>query len=744
MIPFRPPSRLSAAASFVLMSILAGTLFMAGGTEHGAAAEETSLEDAQQSAEVFDRIGDYLSLPVPDSSEVEAALDSLDGALEEWSDGNHLAGAERADLALATLPALSDWRPLIRAELLAPTGDTAAVRAALEAIDPSTDLRSRWGWAFLVDAYEEADDEPGAWRAAEEAAQAPWIGTSESAAWFRAGRLALASGDSIGAEAALNRSIRVGGESDSDARRAALLLDDLSDPEHRDDRLSLGRLLLAVGSWERAQRRLAPLLEDTSLPELVEAEIRLGLGRGLVELAQTREAEVMLAPISGEATPADWAGPALHWMGRAALARGETSLAEERFLAVARRIPGSALAEEGLLLHVEHVSARGGPAATRRAMEALLDTGVGSATGELVAVRLGSQLYLSGDYDRAALTFERYLEGGRRSVGRQQAAYWAALAHERRGDPARARSFLAAAHEENPLSFYGTVAGDRIGAPVLPPGLNEGPLPQPGVADQLANAVIRLQVHQRVPTAGSFNHELERLEEYFFHQGTAAYDFSERLLESGLPIQSVVLGREIHAREGEWNLRLLRLVHPFPYREIIVREARARGLDPFFVAGLIRQESLFHPTIQSSAGAVGLMQLLPSTAQEVARSESLRFSTASLGDPEYNVRLGTAFLANMVRRFEGSAEDALSAYNAGPTRARQWQSRAEYRDTDVFIEHIPFAETRHYVKVVQQYTRIYTALYGCGDFEPCEGLSYRAAVEQSPTAGGAPASLLAR
>ena len=112
--------------------------------------------------------------------------------------------------------------------------------------------------------------------------------------------------------------------------------------------------------------------------------------------------------------------------------------------------------------------------------------------------------------------------------------------------------------------------------------------------------------------------------------------------------------------------------------------------------------------------------------------------------PATNVRLGTAYLASMVQRFDGRAEDALSAYNAGPGRIRQWRGRPEYRDTHVFLEHIPFRETRNYVKVVQQNTRIYTALYGCGDFDPCLGLSYRAAVARSSVAGGAPSSSLAR
>jgi hypothetical protein len=86
--------------------------------------------------------------------------------------------------------------------------------------------------------------------------------------------------------------------------------------------------------------------------------------------------------------------------------------------------------------------------------------------------------------------------------------------------------------------------------------------------------------------------------------------------------------------------------------------------------------------------------------------------------------MGTTFLIGLVNRFDGRAEDALAAYNAGPTRLQRWRRTPEYGDRDVFMEHIPFRETRNYVKLVQQYARIYTALYGCEGFEPCLGLSY--------------------
>jgi soluble lytic murein transglycosylase len=120
---------------------------------------------------------------------------------------------------------------------------------------------------------------------------------------------------------------------------------------------------------------------------------------------------------------------------------------------------------------------------------------------------------------------------------------------------------------------------------------------------------------------------------------------------------------------------------------------------------------------------MGLMQLMPTTAREVAGTLGVTYSAQALVDPETNVRFGTTYLATMLRRFDGRPEDALAAYNAGPTRARQWRDLPEYVDSAVFTEHIPFQETRSYVKLVQQYARVYAALYGCGDFEPCLGLS---------------------
>jgi soluble lytic murein transglycosylase len=371
----------------------------------------------------------------------------------------------------------------------------------------------------------------------------------------------------------------------------------------------------------------------------------------------------------------------------------------------------------------------------------LLGVGVGDTAIGTTVVRLGTDEYLRGNYDEAAVFFEAYLVGGRNATTRQQAGYWAALSHAARGETESATSLLASVAREDPFTFYGALAGERVGAPVLDAGLVEGPPRNPSLEAPFANAVTRILVMRLVPTPGSLAYELERTTEYAQGFPSGRYDLAESFIDGGLALQAIVLGREIQRDEEDWNLRLLRIVHPFPHRETVVRQAGSLGLNPFLVAGLIRQESAWDAAIMSSAGAVGLMQLMPPTAREVAGSLGVGYSEADLRNPETNVVLGTTYLASMVRRFE-RVEGVLSAYNAGPGRMRQWEGQAAYRDTDVFTEQIPFDETRNYVKSIQRYARVYAALYGCGDFEPCLGQTYTSIVASNPSALGAPRTVI--
>lgn len=158
---------------------------------------------------------------------------------------------------------------------------------------------------------------------------------------------------------------------------------------------------------------------------------------------------------------------------------------------------------------------------------------------------------------------------------------------------------------------------------------------------------------------------------------------------------------------GVWEV-----LYPLEYWDHLVLYARERELDPFLVAGLIRQESTFNPVVRSPAGARGLMQIMPRTGRILARHERRRYSLGELTDPEINIRYGTRYLRQVLDRFEGRLDYALASYNAGPHRVRRWAHMDRTREPEAFIEEIPFTETRNYVKLVLRNEMMYRRIYG--------------------------------
>ncbi len=158
-------------------------------------------------------------------------------------------------------------------------------------------------------------------------------------------------------------------------------------------------------------------------------------------------------------------------------------------------------------------------------------------------------------------------------------------------------------------------------------------------------------------------------------------------------------GAAVVATEPEWYLRAR---YPLRYEHIVRGHAANYALDPALVAAVIYQESKFQPDARSGSGAVGLMQLLPATAQGIAtRTGGSRFRVDDLLDPEINVRYGSWYLRHLLDKY-GDLESALAAYNAGQRNVDRW--RAERRG-------IEFVETRAYVKRVLEAREIYHDVY---------------------------------
>jgi soluble lytic murein transglycosylase len=158
-----------------------------------------------------------------------------------------------------------------------------------------------------------------------------------------------------------------------------------------------------------------------------------------------------------------------------------------------------------------------------------------------------------------------------------------------------------------------------------------------------------------------------------------------------------------------WNDMQLRFPNPLPH--LFEQHARNRAIDPAWAVAIARQESAFWMQARSHAGALGLMQLMPATARATAKRHNIPLKSLSLlSEPDTNIQLGTAYLSQMAERFDGNLAYASAAYNAGPSRVSQWLEARGELPLDIWIETIPFDETRNYVQNVLAFRVIYERL----------------------------------
>jgi soluble lytic murein transglycosylase len=158
--------------------------------------------------------------------------------------------------------------------------------------------------------------------------------------------------------------------------------------------------------------------------------------------------------------------------------------------------------------------------------------------------------------------------------------------------------------------------------------------------------------------------------------------------------------------------RFWEILFPLNYWEVIKSEGEKRQLDPYLVASIIRQESGFEPATVSNAGAVGIMQIMPAEAAAIATAAGLPPPTRQqLFDPQVNIAIGAAELAQKLAYEHGNPTLAIAAYNGGEDNVAKWTARIPPDDVDLFVDSIPFAETKLYVKTVSrnrfEYRRIY-------------------------------------
>lgn len=157
---------------------------------------------------------------------------------------------------------------------------------------------------------------------------------------------------------------------------------------------------------------------------------------------------------------------------------------------------------------------------------------------------------------------------------------------------------------------------------------------------------------------------------------------------------------------------VLKKIYPIKYEEYVYKYSKEYGVDPILVFAIIKAESNFNPNVVSSSNAIGLMQLMDSTAEEIARKLEISYTKgASLYNPELNIQLGTKYFSNLMKEYNNNYLLALTAYNAGIGNLKRWIEQGIIKEDGSNIENIPYKETNNYVRKILRDYKIYKELY---------------------------------
>ena len=337
---------------------------------------------------------------------------------------------------------------------------------------------------------------------------------------------------------------------------------------------------------------------------------------------------------------------------------------------------------------------------------------------ERAAWKIGWWAYRSANYAETVRVFEGAAANFPRSDYRPPWLYWSARAHEALREQALADARYALVEADYRNSYYGRLATKRLDvariqnsefgiqnsdeavtALQLPPN------------ESVVRALLGLELYDQA--LDELHYAQKVWGDSSAIQATIGWIFYQRgELRTGINVMKRAYPQYLAAGGENLPPELLKVLFPIDYWPLIKRYSNEHQLDPYVVAALIAQESTFTADVKSAANAYGLMQLLPSTGRQYAKMLHLpKFSLSMLTTAESNIKMGTAYFADLVRQF-GGLHFALATYNAGPSRIAKWIAAKPGLERDEFIDDIPFPETQNYVKRILGTAEDYRRLYG--------------------------------
>jgi soluble lytic murein transglycosylase len=486
-----------------------------------------------------------------------------------------------------------------------------------------------------------------------------------------------------------------------------------------DEQLQRAVTLYQLGRYGPAIPELIPFAAAGSAREM---QVRLMLGISAFNVRQYSQAVQWLEPLTGSAGP-DRA-EALFWLGRSAGRAGDSAKFTVSLTRLADAVPRSRRSEESLYLLAQAAADDADIAASRAYLTRLIQEYPKGTWKDVALWLLGWLAYKQQEYRSAVAAWDQLVAEELGSRWRVPALFWRGRALEaakRRTEAIQAyRTLLDATPDQY---YYRLRANERLA------GLTKKPVVQatPPASQALPTGTVNGLHARKARALRNLGLLDEATEEWTEHvrlrpeERTGLAEACDAFLDLGRYDKAVWVGtrvlRPLLVQDGGkppipgfWQC-----AYPLGHVEAVRQYATPRGLDPYLVLALIREESAFAPQAVSRTGARGLMQLMPQTADLTVREHRLGLGPVSPGaleTPAVNIQIGTNHLADLLQDFGGNLILTVASYNAGKQPVQRWMQRFGFADEVEFVEDIPFTETRNYVKrVLGSYER-YKVLYG--------------------------------
>jgi soluble lytic murein transglycosylase len=699
---------------FVAIAILASALAGCGSNHRAEVAP--NIDGAGSAAQSGAQPG-AATRPAPSSPE-QAFVEGH----QAYERRDFALAADRMKLAAAGYPQLGDYALFYLASAQRAQGDQAGAAASFRRVlesYPQSIVRKR-GEAALAEIVLGQGDFAQARTLASVAASGDAAPETAQRALLVEAKAAVAMSDSLAGYRALQTIRRRYPHADADLQARAAERELLAAHPEIADTQSLAyhrgeaELLLAEGQDRAARDQIddaLALAPDRALrAELLWLRARSLRSDSAAERGAL-ESYLKVAP-KGAHAPGS-----LDQLGRIWWHEDEPERAKSAFARIVRGFPVSQQAP-GAMMRIGRIFEEQGKLDKARAQyERAAARYPNTEAGADARFRAPWMLYLGGSYSFAAGRFQALSAKAYPPGERDMYLYWCARALERAGDRERARALYSNLAASTDSNYYPALAAMRAAVvrAMLPAATaaDLAPGPPPPVGPDASFHLSRALALRRLGLNDLARGELTALRA-FAGRDSKLRTFVLAEYQAAAVYHEAITMATAMAERGQLNTDVAeRIRYPRAYWDLLVPAGARTGIEPYLLLALARQESLFDPAARSSSDARGLMQLLPTTAERVARQDGIASEPLDLYDPALNVRLGTAYLADLLRMFGGNQFRAVAAYNAGEHAVAKWNQKAPLED-DEWVEQIDFRETREYVKKVIGGRREYCLLYARG------------------------------